>query len=418
MATIGQLITSVRGKIPDISGLTVLGVPPTPTATATTAFTGALVPTTTYFMVMTFVFPWGETLPSAEISATLGLTQNAISITNIVAPQSVVGVKIYIGSSGNETTVEFIPITPIPGVTATALVDGQNTASQTPPTRSTAYEPDSDGNMFGAGTLYDWLNNGLNKLSHAVGGILDYCGVTTQSGQGLYTIPGQWLKITDVWYGGYWIKGGNRAEYFRRNTVTSNVLQMVTISVTGGQQVMEVSYQPDRNSGVTTTTGNVTATANAVGIANTLAFLLPFGFAQIGSEIVAYSSLTGGMIGGLIRGLGNTTAQAWPSGTVVQELSLFWNGRRVFNNPYYTGQSTTILPIPIGWVPILEDYMLAQAKKAEQDLASWEKLEGSAFQQAQAWMYANRGIVSRVQVGGNNDPVVYDQTVAGGILIP
>jgi hypothetical protein len=234
----------------------------------------------------------------------------------------------------------------------------------------------------------------------------------------MYVIPGQWLKITDVWYGGYWIKGGNRAEYFRRNTVTSNVLQMVTISVTGGQQVMEVSYQPDRASGVTVTNANVTATANSVGIANISAFLLPFGFAQIGTEIVAYSKLQGTTMSGLIRGLGNTVAQAWASGTVVNELSLFWNGRRVFNDAYYPGQSGTTLPVPVGWVPILEDYMLAQAKKAEQNLQEWKQLEESAFQQAQAWDFANRGVPSRVQVGGNNNPLIVNQTPAGGIIIP
>ena len=413
MPTIGSLIILTRGKIPDIQGIGLVSAPVVPTATAATSFGGILV-AGTYFLKITLVFPWGETLPSPEVSATVSGPNNSISVGSIARSPGMVGIKVYSGVTSQEQFVaEFIPLdysNPNP-----VIFDGQNLVSLNPPTRSTAYMPDSDGNMFGAGTMYDWLNNGLNKLSHAVGGILDYCGVTTQPGNGMYVIPGQWLKITDVWYGGYWIKGGNRAEYFRRNTVTSNVLQMVTISVTGGQQVMEVSYQPDRASGVTATNANVTATANSVGIANISAFLLPFGFAQIGTEIVAYSKLQGTTMSGLIRGLGNTVAQAWASGTVVNELSLFWNGRRVFNDLYYPGQSGTILPVPVGWVPILEDYMLAQAKKAEQNLQEWKQLEENAFAQAQAWMLANKGVTSRVQVGGNNEPYVYDQTVAGGI---
>lgn len=416
MPTIGDVIISTRGKIPDIQGIGLVSAPTVPTAAGAVNFNGVLTPSTAYFLVMTLVFPWGETLPSPEFTGSTSGGQNSLNLTAIKGSPGMVGVKIYSGlATGQEQSAEFIPVS---FGTTTAVFDGNNLVPLTPPTRSTAYMADSDGNMFGAGTLYKWLNDGLNKLSHAVGGILDYCGVTTTPGNGMYVIPGQWLKITDVWYGGYWIKGGNRAEYFRRNTVTSNVLQMVTISVTGGQQVMEVSYQPDRASGVTATTGNVTATANSVQIANTSVFLLPFGFAQIGNEIVAYSKLQGTTMSGLVRGLGNTVAQARPTGTVVNELSLFWNGRRVFNDAYYPGQSGTLLPIPIGWVTILEDYMLAQAKKAEQNLQEWKQLEENAFAQAQAWLLANKGVTSRVQVGGNNEPYVYDQTVAGGILIP
>jgi hypothetical protein len=295
------------------------------------------------------------------------------------------------------------------------------------PTRSSAYLPDTDGPQFSTSTLYDWLNDALNKLSHAVEGIQDYCGVPTLSGQPLYTIPGQWLSVSDVWYGGYWVQGGQRAYFYRRNTVTTDVLSNVTISIQSDKQVMEVSYQPDRDSGVTATTADMTSAADtSVPISNPGAFLLPFGFAQFGPdangnyEIVAYSSLNNNVMSGLIRGIGNTTAQQWLTGATVTELSLFWCGRRVFNTQYAPGQSSIALPIPVGWSTILQLYMLGQAKKAEQDMQAGAALEKQAFEEAQRWMYSNRGVLSRVQVGGSygDSAGIYQESPAGGIILP
>src|SRR5208283_2615652 len=260
------------------------------------------------------------------------------------------------GVAGSEIAFQDFTASP-------ALVTAFPATANQPPVQSTASLPDADGQTFSASVAFGWMNDGLNQLSHAVGGLLDYCGVPTQAGNGLYVIPGQWLSITDVWYGGYWVKGGKRAEYFRRNTVQSSILSSVTVSVFSDKQVLEVNYQPDRTSGVTATTANMSATDTSVTITNTGAFLLPFGFAQIGTEIVAYASLNGGAMAGLIRGLGSTVATAWPSGTTVTELSLFWCGKRLTLLPYSPGDSLKDLAAPQGWVAILPDYLLAQAKK-------------------------------------------------------
>lgn len=409
MSTIGTVVVSVRRKIPD----------PTPTLPAPSAVFSVVagsgtLPAGNYFAVATQLNAYGETLPSVESSTLAVSGTQVIQCVSSLLPGAVT-LRVYLtlvgGGTGSEIAFQDFTASP-------ALITASPVNASQPPVVSTASLPDADGQTFSAAMVFGWMNDGLNQLSHAVGGILDYCGVMTQAGNGMYVLPGQWLTITDVWYGGYWIKGGKRAEYFRRNTVTSNVLQMATISITSNKQVIEVTYQPDRNSGVTATTANMSATDTSVGIVNPGAFLLPFGFAQIGTEIVAYSSLASNKIGGLIRGIGNTVAQAWSLGTVVNELSLFWNGRRIFDTPYSPGQSATSLPIPYGWVPILQTYMLAQAKKAEQDMAEGQKLEQQAFAAAKEWVFSNREIPTGVQVGGNNNPLVYSNSVAGGLLVP
>ena len=409
MPTVGTVIVSTRRKIPDPTPTL-----PTPSAVfSVVAGTGTL-PAGSYYAKATQLNAFGETLPSTESGVLAVSGTQVIQCVSTLLPGAVT-LRVYLtmvgGAAGSEIAFQDFTASP---ATVSAF---PATASQ-PPVMSTAYLPDADGQTFSAAAVFGWMNDGLNQLSHAVGGILDYCGVMTQAGNGLYVVPGQWLTITDVWYGGYWIKGGRRAEYFRRNQVTSNVLQMATISITSNKQVIEVTYQPDRNSGVTATTAPMTVSATSVPITNPGAFLLPFGFAQIGTEIVAYSNLASNTMAGLIRGIGNTVAQAWQLGTVVNELSLFWNGRRIFDTPDTPGQSATVLPIPYGWFPILQMYMLGQAKKSEQDMQAGESLEKQAFAAAKEWMYSNKEIPTGLQVGGNNNPLVYSPSPAGGILVP
>lgn len=414
MALLGDILFSVRNKIPDL--------PPTLPAFSASSVTvvsspGSTLPPATYFAMVTYQTNWGETVPLGEFGPLVVAANQGIQIVPFLIP-GVASFRVYLTLPNNPAGSElvFFQFSSISSqVISTLEVNG---ISGTPPTRSTAYMLDSDGPQFGASTVYSWLNEGLSEFARASGGILDYAGVPTVAGQPMYVCPGQWLSISDVWYGGYWVQGGKRAEFFRRNTVNSSILSRVTVSVQTNQQVIEVGYQPDRTSGVTATTAAMGVTDTQVAIGNTGAFLLPFGFAQIGTEIVAYASLAGGVISGLIRSLGASTAQAWPTNTIVTELSLFWCGKRLFNIKYSPGQSTTTLQAPNGWAAILPTFMLAQAKKAEQDIKGAADLEKVFFEQVQAWYLSNKGVAKFVQVGGSGIPLTFDNTVAGGLIIP
>lgn len=411
MSLVGNPIIAVRSQIPDL--------PPTlpaPTATASVVSATSTFPSGSYFLVVTQRNPWGETIPSAENVAPLAVgAGQGIQITSTLLPTAT-AIRAYLtlpgGAAGSE--IQFVESTSSPFTIKAPL-----TAAGTPPTRSTAYMPDSDGSSFGASTSFNWLNEALKRLSRITGGLLDYQGVATQAGNPLYDLEGEWLEITDVWYSGYWIQGGKRQDFFRRNAVTSQVLGGVTISRFTDKQTMEVSYQPDRTSGVTATTGAVTATGTSVGIANSGAFLLPFGFAQIGTETVAYSSLTGNVMGGLIRGIGSSAVpQAWPIGTVVTEFPLFFCGKRIFNLAYQPGQSGVRLTVPQGWENILTRYMLGQAREAEQDGQNAQRLLKEFEDLGQKWLLSNKGVVRQVQVGEYNRTVTFATTIAGGLIMP
>ena len=415
MPTIGDVIFSTRSAIPDM--------PPAlsaPTASATIVGLGPPIPVPgTYFLVVTQMNPWGETLSSAELTVTLPSGTSGIQVTSAPLP-SAIAVRVYLtmpgGASGSEIQYFEIPVGLLSSSYAFVVgVTGGVFGFGPPPTRSTAWLLDSDGPQFGASTVYRWLNEALNKLARAVGGMQDYCGVPTVAGQPMYVCPGQWAEISDVWYGGYWVQGGKLAEFFRRNTISSSVLSKVAVSVRTDKQVIEVYPQPDRNAGVTTTTANMGAADTSVAVADPGVFYLPFGFCQIGTEICAYATTA---LSGLIRGLGSTVAQAWPSGTTVTELSLFWDGKRLTIPPYQPGSSLMNLAAPQGWVAILPNYMLAQAKKAELDLEAAKGLEDTFFKEAQQWLEANKPVPRFIQVGGGRGLIAFDAVLDNGVIVP
>lgn len=416
---VGDRIIAVRRLIPD--------PPPTlpaPTIVAQLAMnTGGTLTAGAYYLVVTQRNLYGETIASNEVGPlTVTTSTGQIQFESAFLPGAV-AIRAYLtlpgGASGSEIAwTEFL----FSAFPVAAAITSFPTNAGVPPERSSAFLPDSDGKQYSAAAMFEWLNLGLNRLSFAVGGLLNYGGCQSIAGQPLYVMPGgQWLSVSDLWYGGYWMQGGNRANFFRRNAVTSDVLQSLTISVQTDKQVMEVSYQPDRTSVLTQTQGAIGTTDTGVAIANT-GFLLPFGFAAFGVspsiEFVSYASLANGVMSGMVRGMGNTVPQNWPIGTIVTEMGFFWNGRCVFTTQYFAGQSSLSIPVPSGWETILDTYMLAQAKKAEQDLQGWEQLEKDAFQRASEWMLGNKGVAQRIQVGEPNYPLVYQNTPAGGIILP
>jgi hypothetical protein len=417
-STVGDMIFLTRSQIPDMPLVTL----PVPAATvAVTSAPGSTLPLGTYCCVVTQRNPWGETLGSTEVTGLAVGPGQGIQITSALLPGAS-AIRAYLtlpgGAAGSE--VQFQESSSSPFVISTqALGFGP------PPTRNSAYQIDSDGPAFSSAIVYKWLNQALNKLSRAVGGLLDYCGVPTAAGQPLYVMPGEWLEVSDVWYGGYWVQGGKRGDFFRRNAVNTSILSGVSVSIFSNQQIIEVSYQPDRSSGITTSTAPMVPSDNLVNIVDPSQFLLPFGFAQLGtgpgSEFIAYASASNGQLSGLIRGIGGSAAQSWPSGTQVTELSLFWCGKRILPaNLFSPGQAAAVLPVPQGWESIIPTYMLGQAKRSELDVDGGMKLEKQAIDEAKDWLMSNKGVVRQVQVNGYSQqrPGIFAPTPAGGVIIP
>jgi hypothetical protein len=335
---------------------------------------GSLVPQSTFFVRITSINAWGETLPSNELSVTVGAGQNAFSVDFQTALGSIpINNRLYIGISSNgeaswlsfSGTTGTIQVTNINPLTSV----GGTTVSGSPPTRSSAFLPDTDGRFASAGTWYRWLNSALNTAAYVCKGIPDTSGIQMIQQQGMYTMPGVWTKLDNMWFDGYPLAADARGGGFYRN-VLNGISFIIILQTNSDRQIIELQPQPNRTGGNTTLSVAAGITDSQLSLVSTASIALSLGMAQIGTgpnaEVVSYGTLGGpGMIG-VARGLGGTQQQAWPIGTPVIELNFRFGGLRLNQQvQYQPGQSLISLQVPPGWKPALVDYILGKAREGE-----------------------------------------------------
>lgn len=420
MAIIGDVIMSLREAATDLPN-GVLVPPSTELSAAQSAATINTLPSGTYFVKLAYrTSTWGETLPSTElggfvVDATHGITISAANINAI--PAAATQIVAYFGiGAGNET--QFVAFTPaqLP-LTITAIG-----SSGSPRLRSTAFLPDSDGSAISAFAVYRWLNDGLKEAaSKCGGGLPDLSGVASIAGQGIYTLTGNWWKCMKAWYDGYPMAVSGTDAIFRKNKVTGNYAMGFVVDHVDERVIIEIWPQPSRTSGASTLNGAITSGALNINLTSgATAFVLPFGLAQIGSEIIYYNTVTPTTMNIAIRGLGGTVAQAWPTGTAISELNIFFHGLRTC--PIYNvGQAQQTLNVPPGWEPAIAHYLLHRFKLLEKDYKG-SKEQYDFFASIIGALPANKpvGGPRQIQVGGSQALQTYPGLggYGGGVIVP
>ena len=407
--TVGNPIILARQMIPDMPQTL-----PIPIATAIeVAAVGSTLPAGVYYVIVSQRNEFGETLGDSEIGPiTVGAGQG-IQITSALLPTAI-AIRAYLTAPGGGSLSEYQFIE---GAVSPFTISTPCPNAGAPPNRNTAYLADTDGQLIGAGAMFGWLNDALRIVSRESNGLLDYCGVRSVMGQPMYQVPGQWNEITSIWYDGYWMMGGDRGSFWRRNAITSAVLSSAQISVDNGVQTLEVYPQPARTASVTTLASPMGANDTTATVVSANGFLLPFGFMQVDSEIMSYAGINGSTFTGLIRGLGGSIASAHATSAPVNELNIFWSGRRQAVATYQPGNALTALPVPDGWNVILADYMSGRAKMIEHDGQTAGQLQKEMLDSIKSWVRNNKGVARRRQIGGNNSPSVYYPDMAGGWIL-
>lgn len=407
--TVGGAIINARQVVPDNPGV----LPATVGSASPVAAPGSTLPAATYIVQISQRNPYGETLASAEITVVVGVN-TGILITSALQPGAT-AIRAYLtlpnGVSGSEQQY-------VESASSPFTISAPPPFAGTPPQINRAWLPDTDGALISATAIFGWLNDGLKMISRMAGGLLDYAGVPSQINQPLYQLPSgsHWIEITSFWYDGWWMMGGDRGQFYRRNTLTSSILSSATISVINNNMVLEVYPQPSRTAAATTLSAPMLATDLIAALTNSGGFVLPFGFLQVDTEIMAYGAISGNNMTGLIRGLGGSAAVAHSGGAAVQELNIFWNGKRQIDPAFVPGQSASILPIPNGWDVLLAQYISGRAKNIEHDGQYWKQLNDDIKASIKDWA-TNRVIPRRRQVGGASQPQAYYSDMAGGLII-
>jgi hypothetical protein len=375
---VGDILLSAREAVPDLPGT--LNAPASTSEIHLAPVTVAggalgLGGFTTFYVVCTYLTPWGETAPGPESVIALG-GGNAISANPSPSPYQqglATGFNVYIGTaSGAE--IQRYSFTMAEQENPCAYIPGSFSFAP-PPTGNSAFLLDSGGPVAGAQQLFRWLTDALRALSAANGGVPDVSGFSTIVGKQNYQVTGEWRSLENCWYDGYPMTPGSSTGVFRRNILNGFSEQMSYVQV-ADNLVVELYPQPQRTAGATATTAALSAAGTSVSTNGNGGFVLPLGLAMLGApptfEIVSYSGMLPGL-GNLIRGLGGTNAQAWPSGTAVSELNVYFTGLRT-PQLYTVGQAANSIRIPLEWTPKVHVYLLSRYRVIEQQQSEADSL--------------------------------------------
>lgn len=406
MALVGEVIMGSREQFTDVP----LGVLNPPFGLAVAPFgSGATIPTGTYEVNATYFNAFGETtsLDLGTVAITLG--QN-IRLTGTLDP-SVTKVRIYFNLAN--LTPQYVDGTSLPLTASSPGTPGQV------PTRNTAYLPDTDGSALSVAGIYRWINDGLNLASTICDGLPDFAAVGTDTGQQVYEFPGTWNRVALCWYDGYPVSVDRKDNVFRRNKVTG-VTGNLSLFQSTDRLIVECWPQPSRTSGRTTLSADLSATSRTASLIASN-FVLAFGLAKIGNEIVSFSQNSSSSMTGLLRGMAGSIPQAWPSGTAVTELNLMVTGTRA-PAPYSVGMANSTFYLPPGWEDAMITYLVSRFRQAEQQTqealgllnsftAKVQKLSATKIIAGPRQIPANRG--SGVEIAGGGFGSVF-----GGVIIP
>lgn len=362
MADVGSIIIAARSLVPDAaptlpapSGLTSSQFAVAPTLPA-----GTYLASVTLFTGSSSSSLWGETT-SSVLGTVVVDGSHGLQVTGAL-PVGAQKIRVYYGITALNQYQDF---TTLPAQISTPGNAG------VPPTVNRAYLPDTDGNFISAYTMFQWLNEGMSKATDLTGGILDVSGSPTTNGANMYTFLNDWIKLVDIYFDGFLVYGGNRRQVFRRSANAS--ISGITVRVTlTPKTIVELYPQPNRTAALLLTSGNITAASASVAYSVTSGSLLTnFGLAMLGfgtatPEIVAYSASSFPNLSNLVRGLGGTQPQAWPTNTVVAELNLAFGGARRAVK-VAVGDSAKTALIPPGWESLMPRYVEARAREVEHE---------------------------------------------------
>lgn len=415
---VGDLVQGIRESITDQAQTL-----PAPSILSVTPVVGdGSVGVGIFSIVVTFTTPWGETDPSTEQTGTLVAPNNTLQIVATLAGFQrgypiITGTNIYLGGAAGTESLKYSFPGQGPGSVITISSAG-NPSYQLPPSRNSAYLPDSDGDKINAATLFRFINDGLKLASAVCGGLLDYSGISTVSGVPGYIAPGQWKKISSLWYDGYPLGMDDAGNYFRRNTITASILASVATSLFTDRMMLEIWPQPSRTAAQTTLASPLGATDTQAVLNSAAGFILTNGFVKIGNEIMSYAGIQGTILKNLIRGLSGTVAALVASGGPVNELNMFWQGWRAYAPTFQPGDSLLTVPAPVGWETQLFKYGLGRAKLAEQGVGDFTKLEEDFMKNMRDWFNSNSVSTGPRQIGEQSDGLQVLENLGGGWVIP
>jgi hypothetical protein len=411
VALVGDAIQKFRMEAPDLPQ--VMGNPSGSAAVGAANANGLLASGGQYYIVVTAINNWGESLGDSELGPIVpGAGNNSLNVTSNAPPGATAGRAYFVGGSGITPVIpgtenQYIPLTlsATTGVltgTILTLFDNTNNVPGAPPVRNSAFLPDTDGDEISAKSAFLWLNDALTLLSRKAGGLQDTTGINAIAQQQFYTIGGRWQRFVSFWFLGWEIQAGRRADILYRYNI-SGIPEVVAQEVRANQTVISWNPQPNQDGNTTQLNGAIGAVDTTLVCDDASAFQ-DLGRIQIDNEIMMFSQVdsTGTSITGLIRGVGGTKAVAHADNAPIQELGLWLTGFR-YPSSYNPGDSIQQLDAAPSWEVPLHKYLLARylshIQQAQEAAAMMKEFDADAKELESELP----GVVRAMQMGAPSD---------------
>ena len=391
MSLVGDIILELRARIPDAPPVSnppnVLSITPIFDPSNQPGLTGIQV------IAVTSTNTWGETVmsPQSPEYVTISPPNNALQI-NVGAAPPPLYININVYQAGWNVPPSLIPsalldqwIFPMPasGQITITLPGTAGVPNHTggPPTRSTAFNPDNDGNFLGAYHAYRMLNRALSAMVKIAGGIVDVTGVQSNINQSMYRMNTPFYQFVNAWYDGYPMDIVPRNFMYLRNSA-AGFSGILSYEQDGPQSTIQVWPQSNRTGGQANVIGEIGATDDSFFATPGNPTFLSIGLAQIDNEVVAYSRAQNQysvglgnyqLFSGVLRGMGGTDAVAHNAGAPITELNIRMSGYRMCKT-YNVGNALQTIMVPQAWEEPLVLHMLSQVRSMEQDEAAAKEL--------------------------------------------
>ncbi len=254
------------------------------------------------------------------------------------------------------------------------------------PDPAEADDPDLDGPAFRTADLLRWVNDAGRLIASRVPAIQDWYGFPSEIGQDVYELP-EWItSVEQLWYE---LLPATRSSVFE-GTLISKVQGRAwwfAPHAVGSRPAIHLWPTPSEAGTSTTLAADLSASDTTAILASTAGFRA-YGFVRLGSagaefnplpfpEVARYAALSGSQLTGLVRAQGGTMAVDLSAGAPAVECNVFL---RCFRLPRPVFSARDPFELPPGLWPVVELYVLAKVREAEQDHATAAQLRNEFYQ--------------------------------------
>lgn len=252
------------------------------------------------------------------------------------------------------------------GTTSTATTAGDLILSIRSQIPDPVVDPADNGGAFSYDTLRRWINDAMRIMSTASPIIQDWYAMTSQQGMDVYEMPNTTLSVEQLWYDLQPCLRTPEAFTIQTSKITAPSYYFGPHSIHAIPR-LQVWPACDRNGATTTLSSDLSATATTIAVADATGFE-DMGFLGIGNEIILYRTINaaGTSITSILRGQAGTVAAAHPNGATVTERNIMMKLSRLPTPILLPGDP---VEIPLGLIPVVELYVLAKVREAEQESA-------------------------------------------------